>query len=307
MQKLLIHIGYHKSGTTWLQHELFCKSALGFQAPWGLQSHLAIERFVLANPLTFDPEQTRAVLEEGASEPLDSGLVSVMTHEDLCGYPVYGRYYGKEVADRIGATFPNAKVLIGIREQRASIMSHYRQHLRQGEAQTIQQFIGSAERKPGFSPTCRLDHFQYDLLIEHYRNLLGKENVLVLPLEQLKLDMAHYIRQIYDFVGIEHQEMPNAMPRNVGSGGVTLEVVRRINRFNIGVADWSRPRQSIASRAVGKLSRILDAGVPKGAHQAIERRIKAYIDERCEAQFCQSNRRLAELLDVDLCAMGYMV
>ena len=45
----LIHIGYHKTATTFLQQELFADDRT-FQAPWKPQSAEAIEHFVLTHP-----------------------------------------------------------------------------------------------------------------------------------------------------------------------------------------------------------------------------------------------------------------
>lgn len=45
----LIHIGYHKTATTFLQEELFTDTER-FVTPWGPQAGQAIEHFVLEHP-----------------------------------------------------------------------------------------------------------------------------------------------------------------------------------------------------------------------------------------------------------------
>ena len=59
--------------------------------------------------------------------------VPVLSDETLCGDPFQRRYNGGDVADRIHQTFPRAKVLIGIREQKAMAISSYREFIFLGE------------------------------------------------------------------------------------------------------------------------------------------------------------------------------
>jgi hypothetical protein len=87
MTEPLIHIGYHKSGTTWLQQEVFCQRSLGFCAPWGRQSHLAIDRFVIVNPFQFNAGEARRQFMAGLRQAADDNLVPVITSADLCGHP----------------------------------------------------------------------------------------------------------------------------------------------------------------------------------------------------------------------------
>ena len=306
MTELLIHIGYHKSGTTWLQQEVFCRHDLGFCVPWDRLSHLVIDSFVIMNPFRFSAPETHRQFMPWLRDATEADLVPVITNEDLCGNPMYGRYYCKAVAERLHATFPRARILIGIREQRSSIMSHYRQFVRQGESGTIRQFIGGAAPKPGFAPISRLDHFEHDLLVDHYRRTFGPDKVLVLPLELLRADMRRYIDAIRGFIGVAGDALPCSQPRNVGWGGVALEIVRHMNIYNIGLADWSEPRQSITYRVVNKLCRITDAVVPASLHKKVDPGIRAYIHERSDNYFVDSNRRLGEMIGMDLGKFGYM-
>ena len=52
---MLIHIGFHKTGTSYLQRYLFFKDSPDpFVAPWTVRSGEAIEHFVLTHPARFD-------------------------------------------------------------------------------------------------------------------------------------------------------------------------------------------------------------------------------------------------------------
>ena len=55
----------------------------------------------------------------------DEAKVPVISHERLSGYPHSGGHDSKEIAHRLAAVFPNAKVVIVIREQKSMILSNY--------------------------------------------------------------------------------------------------------------------------------------------------------------------------------------
>ena len=85
---LLIHIGYHKTGTTWLQKSLFCDEMAGFCQPW---TRGEIHKWlILVNALSFDGEAARAYFEPGRRESLGRGLAPVVTAERLSGNPHSG-------------------------------------------------------------------------------------------------------------------------------------------------------------------------------------------------------------------------
>jgi hypothetical protein len=306
MKELLIHIGYHKSGTTWLQDGFFCRSEMGFTVPSPILRHLAIEYFVIKNPFRFDGAEARREFVPWLRETFEADLVPVITHENLCGNPIYERYYGKEVAERLHSAFPSARILIGIREQLSSIMSHYREYVREGNSGTIQRFIGSLSPQNGFPPICRLDHFEYHLLIDHYRRLFGPDRVLVLPLELLRADYAGYIAAIRRFAESAVDALPSPEPRKVGWGGVTLGIRRRMNNWKVGVPDWSKSRQSITYRVVDKLCDITDGAIPARMDRWVEQSVLAYIRQRCGDYFAESNQALSEMIGMDLDKFGYV-
>jgi hypothetical protein len=306
LKPLLIHIGYHKTGTTWLQNRLFNNETLGFYSPWGSQSHLAIEHFVICNPFRFDPSAASAAFKPGIDEAHRKGCAPVITHEDLCGYPVYGRYYGKETLERLHAAFPKAKIVVGIREQTASIVSHYRQYIRQGGHRTITDFFGDPG-KTGFAPICRPDHFEYNLIISHCMKLFGKEDVLVLPLEMLRENPELYLNSIYQFSDLDTEGMPEMTLSNVGWGGFTLTVSRSFNSFNFGEADWSKTRQSLSFRVASKTLQFIDRLTPRFIHKRFERGIACRAEDLCGDYYAKSNREVAEITGLPLRELGYLV
>ena len=295
---LAIHIGYHKTATTFLQESVFSRPESPFACPWGVQSALAIEHFVLANPFGFDAAAARKEFFDASSAQPPRDKILVVSHEGLSGDPTHGRYYSREVADRLRATFPEATIVIGIREQRSMILSLYCQHLRRGGCERLEEFVGNDSTRPGFASTLRLDYLAYDRLVDYYQRLFGPDRVIVLPIEMLARDQSQYITRLYTGLGIDVPKWQLMPPQNERLSGVTLRLQRRFNCI-------AARRDSRYVFAAHRLCRAVERYVPKPLHRSIERMWKQFINSRAAGMYADSNRRLAGMTGLDLKGYGY--
>ncbi len=303
----LLHLGYHKTATTWLQNAVFSDEDLGFISPWGAQAGIAVDEFVLANPFRFNPTQARLRFEEGLANARERELVPVLSNEALCGQPVSGgRFaYGKVVLERLHETFPDGKVLIVVREQRGALLSHYREYIANGFHAGLARFIGGPVLPPGFAPDCPLDHFEYDGLVGHAQSLFGTDSVLVLPFEMLKEERERFLAELYRFVGRPPRPVPDRPPERIGVKGLGLAFKKACNRINFGQSDWARPRQSISARAVSKAAGWIERLAPDAWQGAYEERLREYIEAQIGGRYAPSNARLGQLTGLDLGHYGY--
>jgi hypothetical protein len=302
---MLIHIGYHKTGTTWLQDHVFNNPSKGFVSRWTVGTGEAIEYFVLKNEFQFDPEEVRDAFKKSHSGA--KNLIPVISHEDLSGYPIFGRYYGPQVARRLQATFPHARVLIVVREQKSMLMSLYRQYIRQDGEWPLAAFIGDGTERPGFVPICRLDHLEYHSLVNLYFSLFGRSNVLVLPYELLPRDGRMFEQRIYAFTGSGGTADGVPPPANVGWLGATLALRRQINKFIRKSPHWQGQWNALplSYRAAYRLCNIVDRIAPKSWHRAVDKKLKGQIEERVAGHYRQSNRELSDVLGINLKELGY--
>lgn len=300
----LIHIGYHKTATTYLQNTVFASKDL-FSAPWGTQSGPAVEHFVLAHPERFDPAQIRADFYAG----YDSGGpgVPVISHEQLSGDPMYGAYYLDRVAGRIRDCFPEARILIGVREQKSAILSLYYQYIRQGGTRHLQDMLVASRDGPGFRPVIRLDHFEYDLTIATYQRLFSPENVCALPMELLYRAPDDYARILGRFAGLSE---PMPLPRQVVNAARTatsMRVERLLNGW-INVPDLRAETYSdnpLSFRLKNRALRYLDQGLLAVAGKPHRKYLSDTVSAVVGPAFAQSNQRLSALTGYDLAALGY--
>lgn len=85
-QQLLIHIGYHKTATTWMQRQLF-QPVHGYRQICGHQE--VFDLIVKPHGLRFDPAPMQALISRGI-ESLAKGEVPVISSEILSGHPFQG-------------------------------------------------------------------------------------------------------------------------------------------------------------------------------------------------------------------------
>ncbi|MGP1375882.1 MAG: hypothetical protein ACTS3T_23850, partial [Almyronema sp.] len=128
--KPLFHIGYHKTGTTWLQNCLFKNNqTINFSFPF--ERNNIVSQLIMPNQFRFT-DDVKQYFSFGLSQAIEESKVPVISHERLSGNP-YGVWLESQVfADRLYSISPEAKVLIVIREQTSAILSMYFQYVRNG-------------------------------------------------------------------------------------------------------------------------------------------------------------------------------
>jgi hypothetical protein len=190
----LLHIGYYKTGTTFLQTRIFPEPGFSLVA----KSMALWSSFVEVDPFAWSPSKARETFETGIRDAAERGLVPVLSAERLSGNQDSGGYDSVHVAEYLAATFPEARVLIVIREQADMLVSSYKRYVRNGGPGTLRQY-GSPPWGPPRPPHFDLSYFEYHRLIGLYRNLFGPESVLVMPYELLRDQPRTFLKRLGDF------------------------------------------------------------------------------------------------------------
>lgn len=312
MIRPLIHIGYHKTGTTWLQRSLFARADLGFVA---FDEHADIyERIVRPHPFDFDPSACRAHFQPRLQEIIGRGQVPVLSAERLCGNPHSGGYDSKEIADRLAAVFPEGRVLIVLREQRSIILSTYKQYVRAGGTASIRQYLFPPERGRSRVPMFDFEHFKYDRLVSYYQFRFGQDNVLVLPFELFRRTPREFASRILSFAGVACNDavldsLPFGEKENEGLSGFAVALKRRLNplvqqdRLNPGAWFPIHKAERFLKRYVGAV----DSWVPRSVSGHLEGRMRAVVCDAVGNRYKESNARTSELIGMPLAEFGYDV
>jgi hypothetical protein len=313
MKNVLVHIGYHKTATTWLQFELFIDDNAVFQplsinpkGPSDLASRFSRDQEgYFLSPFDLNTELIKAGIEEIKARPgFDDKKIPVLSHELLSGSPHSGGFDAKSRAERIKNIFPEAKILIVVREQKSFVFSSYFEYLTQGGKLSLNEYLNKKVLigKPYFSHT----HIKYLPLIKEYRKLFGPENVLVLPYEMFRDTPLEFIERLGNFVGRQINTVKEQFHRKVNT--------KEDHFVNYKLrALYFYLRHSENNSFLGKLKkfmirRILSLAkiiIPRKLDDHLQARFKKEIKTWCKDRYTETNKELGSLIGIDLAKYGY--
>ena len=187
--EMLIHIGHHKAGSTFLQKKIFPL------IPANLI--MAPDVTYIAESKDYKPQQFIENMEQYFTSSLDK---TILSQEVLSGRGDGNLMWDRLlIGQRLKQTFPNAKVLIVIREQLDYILSLYTFRVIQRglERQNLSDYLEEKFEKR------LMPKLRYYGLVKSYIELFGADNVLVLPYEQLVENSEAFVREIFEFMDIE--------------------------------------------------------------------------------------------------------
>jgi hypothetical protein len=301
----IVHIGYHKTATTWFQRNVYPLATSHRWVPREATRQALLDPF----GLSFDPAEARRKL----TDPHDRRPV-VICEENLSGYLHNGGLHGlmaPEAARRIKAVWPDARIVMLIRCQPAVIAASYVQYVRGGGTYGPRRYLfpgrylTGAFRHPYKAPRFALEQFEYDRLIGFYDALFGPANVTVLPYEELRRDPEAFLARMGRELGLVIDQAAVAHRRaNRSFGPLTILVARLLGLFTArSVIDkaylFSIPGFYELRRPIlNALSRLERPATP-------ETILGSALVEQIRTHYGPSNRRLARLRDIDLQGLGY--
>lgn len=303
MRPLLIHVGYHKTATTWLQRVLFTADH-GYRK---LLSHAEVfETIVRPHGLTFDISPARALVTERMAVETNCNT-DVISSEILSGNPFLGARGSDEFARRLHALAPDALILITIREQFSMMTSLYMQYVSRGGTMSPDAFF--AESPDIGYVSFASEHLEFHRLIGLYRELFGADRVLVITKEGLDDDYRATVDRIGTFSGNSTPICLNgAAAQRVGASYPEYSSIalRRINHFRSGPLN-SAPLINLGAfsdrlyRGTGALAR----SRPVARLFGHLRPVAALVGTRFRGRYAPSNRALKAMLDDEIDLTGY--
>lgn len=216
-EPVYIHVGFHKSASTWLQRRCFPHTGLNFLY-LSARSRRLMEW--IEGTGSFEPEAYRdAVWAEARTMPgFVEGRGLILSHEELSGHPHGDPCIDrKRVADRLRESFPGARILIVIRNPVDYALSIYtfRVAVKGFESRPFRKFLREEGANGLYS------HLDYRSFIGMYREWFGKESVTVVPMEWLRADAERFRTRVSGFLdgtrigdGVNLKEGVNVSTRN---------------------------------------------------------------------------------------------
>ena len=299
----LLHVGYHKTATSWMQQRLFTPEH-GYRQ---IADHADMFRHIVQpHGFRFDPSALKAVLAERLIG-VEQGEVPVISSEILSGHPFHGGHESDVYAERLHKIAPNARILISIRSQMRILPSVYMQYLLRGGTMPYDQFFRGTEAIGyfGFTP----QHFEYDRLVACYQRLFGAENVYVLTQESLQSDMDAAAAGLADFAGNCRFYGLKAAARNVYAASYpeyAAAVLRRIN--HVQVSDLNPApilRLGQTPKGLYRIAGYLLRRPPFTTLFGAKKPVSDHVQRQFSGSFAASNARLAKITHNALDLTGY--
>jgi hypothetical protein len=212
----LIHIGYQKAASTWLQKDVF-------PAFEDVDQPTNVNRTCLALKWNaqWDAEESRRRF--GARD----GRSFLLTDENLCGDPWRRIENQRRNIQRLHELFPSGRVLVIVRRQQDAASSLYSQYVRMGGDAPLDTFI-EGDARPGYDP----DHLRYDRLCRAVEEEFGAEALTVVPMELLEHDVDRFWGLLAAWRGTPvATDSLRADPRNVRLTDEDLHRLRVWNRY----------------------------------------------------------------------------
>jgi hypothetical protein len=297
----IIHVGFAKTGTTWLQKNIFRGHP---DIVWVLPARFVHDELIGPDAFSFDPDKARRSLEARTAAG-EGGAVLGISYERLAGNPYYdGVCDGGIIAERIKAAFPDGKIIIGVRNQVPMIESMYKEYIASGGTCRLRAYLDPPFDASRLPPRLCLDFLKYDRLIERYQSLFGRDRVHVHAYEDFARDKRAFLEALYAFMEIAPywpEDLYDVPRQNTVSSRATLTLFRLTNHLFRGGFRPSGilPGKNPLRRRVERWDRHV--------RKVFRRRfsVPVRVRDRLENEYRASNRRLCEITGLDVVSRGY--
>jgi len=187
--EIVIHVGLHKTGTTFLQRRVFPKMDVNF----------------IEHPKKF-------LLD------LKQDKINVISEEELSGRPhyIYEKNMRYKFADSLYSMFPNAKIIVGFRKTDSWLNSLWKQYVWRGGTKSKEEFVSLFKG----------DYLNFEMYREYLEKRFPA--VHVYQFEELLKKPDETIKAMADFIGVPMPEYQMAKD-NVSWSNDRIAVLRKLN------------------------------------------------------------------------------
>lgn len=234
MAEHLIHVGYPKAGSTFLQEWFARHPELRF-APTGLGGFQDVYALSQVSGRSWRYYVTSF---EGLSSPYTgTGGSSFEEGGKRGGLPERIKDAQAEVCGVLKTLYPGSRILVVTRGFRDIALSGYSRYVSAGGVLHLEEMFRYFVDRLGEDVH---DQYDFDYLIGLYAEAFGRERVIVLPYELLRDDQPRFVRVLEERLGLEHVEIDPGRV-NASLSAEELYWYPVISRTVLAAASWLGP------------------------------------------------------------------
>ncbi|MFM1833351.1 MAG: hypothetical protein RLZZ461_1667 [Planctomycetota bacterium] len=301
----LIHLGLHRTGSTWFQTRVL--DGLDGRAVNAVADRReSTERIVLPRDREFDADAVRSWLADRFAAAAASGSPPILSNERFSGNPAAGWHDAERTARRLAEVVPGARVLLVVREPHDWLRSIWLQQVRIGHPAGIEDFLRTPAPGDHRLPTPDLDFLRIDRFVDDLDAIFGRDRVLVLPYELLRRDARNFLDRVSTFAGFKIPEPVSNDPVFAAPPLLEAAVLRRVNLLSVRSSLHRAPPLPRLEPAGRRLAHLIGRCATTFGERRRRARVEAIIARRlAPLDLPTSNRRLADRIGVDLTELGW--
>ena len=256
-KKVFIHTGLHKTGTTYLQNEIWTQASnyTFISRPYTQHNH-AFNQLQYADDTLYNKDLIKNEISKFDEIPL------LVSDESFSGKPIYFSNINRSlITKRINELFPNAEIILFIRDQLDIMKSHYSSYIKMPYGiKKIDNLFYKPNIDYKFEDTFKkqnpsldtlyfnsndyfihMDCFKYSTLIKMYQQLFKKCHIFLY--EDLANHENEILYQLSDIIGAKL--VPKNKIYNKSLSSIELEKKRFENKLNLFLSNNKYIRKSI--------------------------------------------------------------
>jgi len=222
MKTNICHVGFPKTGTTYLQQYIF-NQIIGLQFIYNKTVFNLFNQIINDDETILEVESIRSQFDK----LFKNSSINFCSFEPLIGENHQGGFISRSIIAKRLKSFGFHKIMICIRNQYDIIDSTYGQYIKIGGILKFNEYFDFLQdrKKPNF----KMDYFNYYLCCKLYASIFGRENILIIQYEQI--NTISYFESIFNFIGLPFQNINTKFSANRSISKKKTNLLRIINHF----------------------------------------------------------------------------
>ena len=213
------------------------------------------------------------------------------------------------MANRIFQSASDAEIVIFLRNQSTMLVSQYHQYIKRGGTSNFLNYINPKNSNPFISPRFSFDNLFYHKLVDYYINLFGRHKVHIFLYEEFKENNKLFAEKFCKDLNLDLDINKVPLYSKLNSKD-NLNLLNCIRFFNLFQSNAIVPKHVLVDFPLianfgKKWARKLFKTKKEDFSYSISTLSSHSIEERVENIYRESNRKLSDLISIDLQKFGY--